>query len=276
MNRELTITEIRATNAFNTQAGEFDLLYGRDEIIQYKRERVRAHVEKFLAPGSSILELNSGTGEDALYFATRGHRVHATDISPAMQDVLKEKVRTANLEGRVSTELCSFTGLGDLHGRGPYDLVFSNFAGLNCSSELDKVLQSFDPLLRPGGRVTLVILPRFCLWEFLLMFKGKFRTAFRRFAGRRGAAAKINDKKFRCWYYNPSFVKRSLGAGYKMLSLEGLCCLVPPSYLEGFAEKRPGLFLKLKRWEERLRFSWPWRSLGDYYIISLEKILGER
>ena len=54
------------------------------------------------------------------------------------------------------------------------------FAGLNCTDELGKVLDSFNDLLKPGGRVTLVILPKFCLWEFLLIFKGKFRTAFRR------------------------------------------------------------------------------------------------
>ena len=271
MNRELTITEIRATNAFNAQAGEFDLLYGRDEIIQYKRDRVRAHVEKFLAPGSSILELNSGTGEDALYFATRGHRVHATDISPAMQDVLKEKVRTANLEGRVSTELCSFTGLGDLHRRGPYDLVFSNFAGLNCTDRLDKVLDSLDALLVPGGRATMVMLPEFCLWEFFMLFRGKFKTAFRRFTGKKGAAANINGNEFRCWYYNPSYVKKHTRKKFRVIGVEGLCTLVPPSYIEGFARKWPNWFGRLKRWEDKLKAVFPWRSIGDYYIISLEK-----
>ena len=276
MTEEVYIQDQRAAAAFDAQSASFDRIYGNDTIIRYKRERVRAHLEKWLQPGARILELNAGTGEDALYLAAKGYRVHATDIAPGMLAILNDKVKYAGVNGNLRTELCSFNHLGQLEEKGPFDHIFSNFAGLNCSSELDKVLQSFDPLLRPGGRVTLVILPGFCLWETLLLFKGKFRTAFRRFAGRRGAAAKINDKKFRCWYYNPSFVKRSLGAGYKMLSLEGLCCLVPPSYLEGFAEKRPGLFLKLKRWEEGLRFSWPWRVVGDYYIISLEKILGER
>ena len=94
--------------------------------------------------------------------------------------------------------------------RGPYDLIFSNFAGLNCTNELDKVLQSFDSLLKPGGIVTLVILPKFCLWEFLLLFKGKFKTAFRRFSGSKGAKAHIEGEYFRCWYYNPSFIRKHL------------------------------------------------------------------
>ena len=53
--------------------------------------------------------------------------------------------------------------------KGPYDMIFSNFAGLNCTGELDKVLASFSSLLKPKGIVTLVLLPGFCLWEFLLI-----------------------------------------------------------------------------------------------------------
>ena len=74
--------------------------------------------------------------------------------------------------------------LDNLKNRGPYDHIFSNFAGLNCTDELNKVLDSFNCLLKPGGFVTLVILPKFCLWEFLLLFKGKFKL-LSRFAGRK-------------------------------------------------------------------------------------------
>ena len=127
-----------------------------------------------------------GIPSDAIFFARQGHTVHATDISAVMQAMLTEKVKLHDLKGSISHELRSFTDLTNLFNRGPYDVIFSNFAGLNCTNELPKVLQSFKNLLKPGGFVTLVILPKFCLWEFLLLFKGKFRTAFRRFSGRKG------------------------------------------------------------------------------------------
>jgi len=137
--------------------------------------------------GPSILELNAGTGTDAAYFAAQGYRVHATDIAEGMQEKVREKMQLLGLQDRVTTELCSFTALDTLHHKGPYDLIFSNFAGLNCTGELDKVLSSFDPLVKPGGQVTLVILPKFSLWEMLLLFRGKFKTAFRRLlSGARG------------------------------------------------------------------------------------------
>jgi ubiquinone/menaquinone biosynthesis C-methylase UbiE len=172
--------ESLAERAFSTQSLIFDEIYADNTIVHYKRARVRNHVMHYLIPDSYILELNSGTGEDAICFAEQGHRVHATDISAGMQHELKRKVAAKDLQNKISNELCSYTQLQQLQNKGPFDHIFSNFAGLNCTDELGKVLDSFNDLLKPGGRVTLVILPKFCLWEFLLIFKGKFSTAFRR------------------------------------------------------------------------------------------------
>jgi ubiquinone/menaquinone biosynthesis C-methylase UbiE len=266
-----TLNEQAAAAAFSKQAPLFDRLYSNDTIIQYKRQRVRDHVLYYLAPHSHILELNAGTGEDALFFARQGHTVHATDISDTMQAKLKEKARENNLHISISDEVCSFTELDSLSARGPYDLIFSNFAGLNCTHELPKVLHSFDALLHPGGYVTLVILPKFCLWEFLLLFKGKFKTAFRRFTSNKGAKAHIEGQHFRCWYYNPSFIEKQLRDSFTVVRLEGLCTIVPPSYIEGFAEKHPKAYSLLKKAEDKWKARWPWRSIGDYYIITLQK-----
>jgi hypothetical protein len=119
--------------------------------------------------------------------------------------------------------------------------------------------------------VTVVVMPRFCLWETLLVFKGKFKTAFRRFSGRRGSRAHIEGAFFRCWYYPPSFIRRQLRNAFDPVALEGLCTIVPPSYLQGFAEKHPGIFRKLVAVEKRWKGSWPWKLIGDYYILTMRK-----
>ncbi len=266
--------EEKAAAAFSKQAPVFDGLYNADTIIQYKRKRVRDHVEQFILPQSQVLELNAGTGEDAVYFAGKNHQVHTTDISSGMQAVLTNKIKERQLEDKVSYELCSFTELDTLQNQGPYDYIFSNFAGLNCTGRLEKVLDSFQFLLRPGGFVTLVVLPKFCLWEFLLLFKGKFKTAFRRFSGRKGTRAHIEGAHFRCWYYNPAFIRRRLKNSFSVKSLEGLCTIVPPSYIENFAVKHPVLFHSLEKKENRWKSKWPWKVIGDYYIITLQKNTG--
>lgn len=265
------LNEKAAAVAFSKQAPLFDELYAADTIIQYKRRRVRDHTLHWLKPGSSILELNAGTGEDAIYFSLQGHTVHATDISGSMLDRLEKKAKKYGLQNSITDEICSYTSLETLQATGPYDLIFSNFAGLNCTSELQKVLRSFDGLLKPGGLVTLVILPKFCLWEFLLIFKGKFKTAFRRFSGSNGTQAHVEGEFFRCWYYNPSFIRKHLKKTFELVALEGLCTLVPPSYLQGFPEKHPKIYRSLVKKENKWKANWPWSTIGDYYIITLRK-----
>jgi ubiquinone/menaquinone biosynthesis C-methylase UbiE len=266
------INEQQVALAFTSQSAIFDQLYAANEIVGYKRERVRKFLLKYLAPGSRILELNAGTGDDAIFLAKQGHYVHATDISAGMQGKLKDKVAFHQMNAFVSQELCSFTSLENLSNKGPYDCIFSNFAGLNCTGDLDKVLASFENLLKPGGMVVLVVLPRFCLWETLFMLKGKFKTAFRRFFSSNGRKARIDDAFFTCWYYSPGFIRRSLKKKFEFVKLEGLCTIVPPSYVENFPEKFPGLYGWLCRMENRFKSSWPWKFIGDYYIISLEKV----
>lgn len=267
------INEHFAEEAFSKQSVIFDEIYSSDTIVNYKRQRVRDHVLRFIKPDAKILELNAGTGEDALFFAKNGFSVHATDISVGMQAQLKQKMELNGVHNLVTQELCSYTHLNELKQRGPFNHIFSNFAGLNCTGELDKVLASFNDLLAPDGIVTLVVLPKFCLWETLLVFKGKFKTAFRRFFSKNGVKAHLEGSYFKCYYYNPSFIVNQLKRQFDLLSIEGLCTIVPPSYIEHFAEKHPHSYRKLSRLEEMLKFSKPWRSIGDYYIISLKKKL---
>lgn len=263
--------EQAAEKAFSKQSAIFDDIYSSNLTIQYKRQRVRDHVKQYLNPNSHILELNAGTGEDAIWFAKNGHTVHATDISKGMQEKLAEKVSKENLSLKITKELCSFSQLQELKNKGPYDLIFSNFAGLNCTGELDKVLRSFSPLLKPGCFVTLVLLPKFCLWESLMFLKGDFKTAFRRFFSSKGVTAHIEGEYFTCWYYDPSYVIKNTKDEFELLSIEGLCTIVPPSYLENFPKRRPSLFSWLKHKEGKWKSKWPWKSIGDYYIISLRK-----
>src|SRR6185312_9587062 len=150
---DINLNESLASTAFTQQADKFDELYSGNTIIQYKRKRVRDHLSEFIVPGQNILELNSGTGEDAIWLAEQHCHVHATDISVRMMQVLQQKVEDAHLEKLINSEICSFTALENLKNQGPYDLIFSNFAGLNCTGELDKVLASFTGLLKPKGIV---------------------------------------------------------------------------------------------------------------------------
>src|SRR5271156_5954810 len=98
------LNEELSTKAFTNQSVIFDSIYAGNTVVLYKRERVRDHVDQYLQPKSKILELNAGTGEDAIYFASRSHHVHATDISEGMLRQLACKVKKNDLEECISIE----------------------------------------------------------------------------------------------------------------------------------------------------------------------------
>ncbi len=104
--------EHHAALAFSSQAVNFDDLYASNTDYQYKRKRVRDHLLSYLAPGSHILELNAGTGDDAVFLAQKGHMVHATDISEGMQKKLNEKLALNGLTGSVSQRTLFIYGIG--------------------------------------------------------------------------------------------------------------------------------------------------------------------
>jgi len=48
---------------------------------------------KYIPKGGNILELNAGTGVDAVFLAEQGYKVYATDISDVMINEIQAKVK---------------------------------------------------------------------------------------------------------------------------------------------------------------------------------------
>lgn len=265
-----TLQEQQASAAFSKQAPVFDRIDEKNSLIVWMRDRVHKEVMSFVRKDDYLLELNCGTGIDATYFASQGIRVLATDNAPGMLEQLQEKTTAFDLEELISVRRCSFNNLEELGAAQQFDYVFSDFGGLNCTDRLDKVLSDIDRLLKPGGRFTLVVMPKVCPWEMAMFFRGYFKTAFRRFR-KGGAGAKVEGLPFRCFYYNPRFIIRQMDNGYKLLGLKGLSITVPPPYIEHFVERHPKLFHTLERWENKLWDKAPFNRWCDHFIITMEK-----
>lgn len=265
-----TLQEQQVDAAFSRQSPVFDSIDESNSLLLWMRQRVYDEVLAHIGENAYMLELNCGTGIDALFFAGKGFRVKATDNAAGMLAQLQEKITAGRLEDRVAATRCSFNNLEQLGSEPQFDYVFSNFGGLNCTDRLDKVLADIDTLLKPGGSFTLVIMPRVCLWEILLLFKGYFKTAFRRFR-KNGTRARVEGVYFNCYYYSPQYIIRHMGAGYTLKSLKGLAVTVPPPYIEHFRERHPKLFAWLEKWENRLCMKSPFNRWGDHFAITMQK-----
>jgi len=252
--------------AFSRTAEKYDAFALDHPHLTRMRSKVYAHLERHLPPGARLLELNAGTGTDAVSLAQRGFSVHATDISPGMLQLLGDKVDRLGLQQRITWQALSFTELDQIQG-GPFEAVFSDLGGLNCIPDLSPVIHSLPSLLRPGGLVTWVLMPRVCLWELALLFTGQVRLALRRLPGR--TRAHLEGLYFEVFYFSPAQVRRWFGEQFELVELEGLSVITPTAESKNLAVRFPRLYAALSWLDDRLSTRSPWWGWGDFYILTM-------
>ena len=254
--------------AFSRFAGKHEEISENNPHQARLRKKVYDHLIHFLPAQSRILELNSGTGVDAIALALRGYRIHATDIATGMLDLLDKKVTRLNLQDSISHQLCSFEELEKVTDA-PYDAVFSNMGGLNCIADLTPVIRSLPKVLKPGGFVTCVLMPPVCLWEIAEVFRGKPRNAFRRF-NRHGTVAQLEGLMFKVHYFTPRRVIRWFGVDFRLLRLEGLSVLTPTMDSKNFAARYPKFYSALAKLDDLVSAHAPWSGMGDFFICTFQ------
>ncbi len=252
--------------AFSKQSSHFDDDDFSNPILQQWRQQVYAHTGSFLKPNSKILELNAGTGIDAVRFAKQGHLVHATDLSDGMIAHLKKKVRELLLSEKITTQQVSFENLHDVNGK--FDFVFSNFGGLNCTEDLTKVTCELPRLLNKGACLTWVIMPPTCLWELSWILKGQFRKAFRRL--RKKTTAHLEGEFFTTYYFSLGDIKKALGPLFKLMKMEGLGVFAPPPSAPIFVKKYPVITKILNQFDRLTRNYFPFNRWGDHSIVTFQ------
>ena len=253
--------------AFSRTAEKYDSFAGDHLHLTRMRNKVYDHISRHLPRGSRILELNAGTGTDAVALAQRGYHIHATDLAPGMLGRVREKIEQLDLEGQITIQQCSFTELDQVQGA-PFDAVFSNLGGLNCIPNLTPVICGLPRVLKPGGLITWVLMPPICLWEMAEIFRGHFKLAFRRFA-QRGTHSHLEGLHFDVYYFTPRQVMKWFGDDYDRISLEGLSVITPTAESRNLAKRFPRLYRALSWLDDQLAV-WPlWREWGDFYILSM-------
>ncbi|MCB0764087.1 MAG: class I SAM-dependent methyltransferase [Flavobacteriales bacterium] len=240
-----------------------------------QRRMVWDHLDHMLRmPGMDVLELNCGTGTDAVHLARNGHRVFATDISAEMLKVARERARQMGVEDMITHERMGFDELADHSWQEPFDLVLSDFGGLNCIDP-DHLRYLVDPIadsLKPGGRFIAVVMPDRCITETVHHFmRGRLRTAFRR--GRiEPIWAGLSGTGVATWYHAPDVLRSAFAHRFKVVDLRPIGLFVPPVALERHLSNKPGTLERLSAWDARTA-RWRWAArYADHYLIDLERL----
>jgi ubiquinone/menaquinone biosynthesis C-methylase UbiE len=259
-------------DAFSRTAARYDSFAVGHPHLTRLREKVYATVCLHVPPGAGVLELNAGTGTDAVSLASRGYRVHATDVAPGMLERVMPKAERLGLADRVSVQRVSYLELDRVDG-GPYDAVLSDLGGLNCTDDLGAVARGVDGVLAPGGIAVLVVMPPICLWELGLVLTGQFRLALRRLR-RGGTRAHLEGREFTVHYYTPRQVHDAFGAGYELVAVEGLSVVTPTAESQGLATRHPRTYRALAWVDDAVSPHAPFSRWGDFSVIVLRRRTG--
>lgn len=257
--------------AFDRIAQDYDRRFTDSLIGRAQRDAVWKMLIRTFRKNAKVLELNCGTGEDAIYLAGNGISVVALDASRQMIARAEQRLQHNSPKTPVSFRELPTERIDELHPETLFDGAFSNFSGLNCIADLEAVASSLARLVKQDGRLVLCFSTRFCPMEILYyLTHGQWRKAFRRCKGY--TKVTLDRLQFTVYYPTLRKIRQSFAPDFRLYSCTGIGVAVPPSYLEGWARQHPRIFRILRRLEERLASLPILRSRGDHVLLCFEKV----
>ena len=256
-----------AATAFDALARSYDQDFVGTRIGTRMRDAIWRRCAARFPAGTSVLEMNCGTGVDAAWLAARGVDVLATDTSVAMLEVAREKAGNHNWPGKLRFQQLSWEQLDSLQESG-FDGALSNFGGLNCVEDLKRAAKALAVKLRPGATALLCIMGPLVPWEWVwFLAHGQSAKAFRRL--RRGGAVWSGVS---IHYPTVGAVRRCFRPEFKMVRAAAIGAVLPPPYTEPFFAQHARTLAVLDYVERRCERLWPLPQLADHYLLEMVRL----
>ena len=261
-----------AARAFDAIADTFDTRYGQWRSVAAQRASVRASLVRAFPRGAHVLELGGGTAEDATWLTQHGRVVTMTDVSPAMVEIARGKLAPmgAPLPRVVDAAALDVAADELLSAReAPFDGAFSNFAALNCVTDLVPTARGLSRLVRPGGQALLVVFGTMSAGEVIVeLARRQPRAALRRSA-HGDVHARLGGREFTVRYHRRSDLEKAMSPWFRLRATKGIGIFVPPSAAEPWISSQPTLLRSLELADRVV--SSVLAPLGDHVLYAFER-----
>ncbi|MBI1808030.1 MAG: methyltransferase domain-containing protein [Ignavibacteria bacterium] len=261
--------QIISRTPFDLTADDYDRVFERNPITNHIRPIVWRSLLSNFNNGDNVLELNCGTGTDAIMLAEHGIHVTATDSSLQMIEQAREKTASLNLDiNFLQLEFEQIDSLAPV----TYDGAFSNFGGLNCATDAQSILLKLSRLLKPGSTFIACLLNKVCVWEIAsFLSRGKITKAFRRLP-KTGVETRIAKTMIHVYYYSPARFARILSPWFKVTNVYGLNIFSPSPNSRTFTSSHPIVTNRLLAMDKYIRHLYPFYALGDHFVVAAERL----
>lgn len=267
--------QMNSASPFDSVAIDYDTTFTDTRLGREKRRAVHRFLEGIPVDGRRVLELNCGTGHDALFLALRGADVLATDISDRMIAIARAKARERAPSRSIAFRRLSLEDLADDEVRaelGRFDLVLSNFDGLNCLEDPSILCRALDDLLDRKGSAVLVYMPPVSMVEIIgNLARGRFRKAFARLR-RNGTDVHIGrGVAMRTRFHTVSTIARALPPGLRLRTVRAIGLFLPPTSMRGIYGRAQGFLDAMERLSAPLHDLPPFNRMGDHVLLHIQR-----
>jgi SAM-dependent methyltransferase len=261
----------KSSAAFDSEAHIYDQYFTYSKIGIAQRNLVWKNFIPIIKNYKikSVFEINCGTGEDAVFLNKKGISVLPTDVSIKMVEETNSKL---SKNGFNANSFCvDINNLDSLSYDDRFDLIFSNFGGLNCLNEIQLKLffKNSSILFGEKKNYVLVFMGKYCLMEKLyFLFKFRFLEINRR-SSNKTRNAKLKYEYIETSFYSIRQIKNILPKNLKIVSYAPIGFFVPPSYLETFFRTQSMTFNLLNKLELMIHNFSFLSNFSDHFIVHI-------
>ena len=251
---------------WNAAAERYEQVFTGTFVGKMWRDSVWRELDSGFKSGSRVLELNCGTGLDAIHLAQRGVSVLACDISSRMIELARKGALATDVSELLDFRVLATEHLATLETEGMFDGAFSNFSGLNCVQDLAAVRRNLARLLKPGSPVFICMLGnRAVVGKLWRLARGDWKEMLRLSDG--------NSRQGAIKVYHPSRkqIVELFAPEFKLRKWKGIGIAVPPSYMDHWAIRFPGFTRRLNLVDQLIGDFPPFRALGNCLLFQFER-----
>lgn len=262
--------ETPTSRAFSRAAEDYDDVVIANPIIRRLRVRAQARMLHRWHQGDHILELNCGTGPDAVFLGRHSIHVLATDLSERMVQRTREHILAEHLESMVESRVLAFSGLSALSEMG-FDGALSMFGGLNCAENLEAVAANLAGAMKPEAMFIASFIGKYSIWEIVSsLLRGNLHKAFRRWS-KKHVDANVEGVPVPTRYWSVPELRAIFSPWFIVERIESWSVLSPlPSSLRVY-RRFPRLCDALFRLEEKMAHWYPFNRLGDHVMLEMRR-----